>query len=91
MEEAFAIIVSVVLGLLGVPFVDWVKGKLSISEGKALLIAGAVAAVLAVVQLFAAGQLGGADFSLDNLASTFALVFSSATIFYKALKYSKAE
>ncbi len=91
MEEAFAVIVSVVLGLLGVPFVDWVKGKTGVSDGKALLIAGTVAAVLAVAQLFVAGQLGVADFSLDNLAGTIALVFSSATIFYKTLKYSKAE
>ncbi len=91
MEEAFLIIVSVLLGLLGVPFVSWVKGKLSVSEGKALLIAGAVAATLGVGQLFAAGQLGLADFSLDNLASTFGVIFSAASIFYKVLKYGKEE
>jgi len=91
MEESFAIIVSVLLGLLGVPFVTWVKGKLSVSEGKALLIAGAVAGVLAVAQLFAAGQLGFADFGLDNLAATFGVIFSAATVFYKALKYGKVE
>jgi len=91
MEESFAIIVSVLLGLLGVPFVSWVKGKLSVSEGKALLIAGAVAAALAVAQLFAAGQLGVADFGLDNLAATFGVIFSAASIFYKVLKYGKEE
>ncbi len=89
MEEAFLIVVSVLLGLLGVPFVSWVKGKLSVSEGKALLIAGAVAAALGVGQLFAAGQLGLADFSLDNLAATFGVIFSAATVFYKVLKYGK--
>ncbi len=91
MEESFAIIVSVLLGLLGVPFVSWVKGKLNVSEGKALLVAGGVAGVLGVAQLFAAGQIGIADFSLDNLATTFGLIFSAATIFYKALKYGKQE
>jgi NhaP-type Na+/H+ or K+/H+ antiporter len=91
MEESFAIIVSVLLGLLGVPFVSWVKGKLNVSEGKALLIAGAVAGVLGAAQLFVAGQLGVADFSLDNLAATFGVIFSSATVFYKLLKYGKQE
>ena len=91
MEESFVIIVSVLLGLLGVPFVSWVKGKLAVSEGKALLIAGAVAGVLAVAQLFVAGQLGVADFNLDNLASTFGVIFTAATVFYKTLKYGKVE
>jgi hypothetical protein len=89
MEESYLIIVSVLLGLLGVPFVTWVKGKLNVSDGKALLIAGAVAAALGAGQLLAAGQLGLADFSLDNLAVTFGLIYASANIFFQVLKYGK--
>ncbi len=91
MEESFLIIVSVLLGLLGVPFVTWVKGKLNVSDGKALLIAGAVAGLLGAGQLFAAGQLGFADFSLDNLAVTFGLIYASANIFFQVLKYGNKE
>ena len=89
MEQEFILIVSVLLGLLGVPFVTWIKGKLLWSEGKALLVAGAVAAVLGAAQLFVAGQLGVADFALDNLAYTIGIIFSAATVYYKILKYGK--
>ncbi len=91
MEEAYLIIVSVLLGLLGVPFVSWIKGKLNWSEGKALLLAGVTATALAVGQLFAAGQLGVADFGLDSLAATIGVIFSTSTVFFKLLKYRETE
>ena len=91
METIIMVIVSALLGLIGVPFVDWVKGKLAVSDGKALLIAGAVAAVLGAAQLVVAGQLGVADFSLDSLAATFGLIYASANIFFQVLKYGRQE
>ena len=91
METIVMIVVSALLGLLGVPFVDWIKGKLGVEDGKALLIAGALAAVLGTLQLVIAGQLGIADFSLDNLAYTFGVIFAAADVFFKLLKYGKGE
>ncbi len=91
MEGSYLIIVSVLLGLLGVPFVSWIKGKLNWSEGKALLLAGATATALAVGQLFAAGQIGVADFGLDSLAATIGVIFSASAVFYKLLKYGQPE
>jgi len=91
MNEFLMIILSALLGLLGVPFVDWVKIKWGFADGKALLIAGAIAAALGTLQLFLAGEIGFADFSIDNLAYTFSAIFTAAQIFYKLLKYGRKE
>ena len=91
METIVMLIVSALLGLLGVPFVDWIKGKLGVEDGKALLIAGAVAALLGTAQLFLAGQIGFVDFGLDELAYTIPLIFAAADVYFKLLKYGRKE
>ena len=91
MDNVVMIIVSALLGLLGVPFITFVKDKLDVKDGKALLIAGAVAGVLGILQLVVAGQLGVADFSLDNLAYTFGVIYAPANIYFQLLKYGSKE
>ena len=83
----FKLFVEFLLGMLGVPLVDWLKAKLGWSNGKVVLLVGLVAGVLAALELFIGGQLGFEDFNMDQLAYSLAAIFLAAQVWYKFLVY----
>jgi uncharacterized membrane-anchored protein YitT (DUF2179 family) len=87
--EFIRLIVGLVLGLLTVPFVDWVKDKFNWEQGKALLLVGVVSFCLASIELFASGQIGLADFTWDTLAYTFTSIFAVSQIYFRILKFGE--
>lgn len=71
------------LGVIGVPIAQYIKNKLGLSGIPALLAAGLVSVVLAIVFLFVDG--GMPALSWDNFSAVFGAVFSAATLVYKGL------
>ena len=72
-------------GALGVPLVDWLKGRLGWEGRLAMLLTALVSALLALAALFLSQELRLQDFSWANLAAVFGQVLAAATIAYKLL------
>lgn len=72
-------------GAVGVPLIEWLKGKWGISGQRAMWLTAGVAAVLALAALFMNRELALADFTLANLSAVFGQVLASATLAYKLL------
>ena len=82
-EQVALLVIGALLGLFEeVRIVDVIKNRLGVSGGWAKLLAAAVATLTSVVALFAAGQLGIADFTMENFPVVFAPVFALAELLY---------
>ena len=84
-QELILWLLAVVTGLIGMPIVQFVKNRLGWEDNAALLLSGAIATVLALVQLFATGALGLGDFTLANFALVFTTVMTAANVFYEII------
>ncbi|MHC4073508.1 MAG: hypothetical protein ACYSUC_11565 [Planctomycetota bacterium] len=84
-EQVIALIVSLILGAIDVPLIDWLKNKLGLSGMAAMLLAYVASFVIAAVALFASGQLGYADLNLANLFTVAAVMISTSQLVYKQL------
>jgi hypothetical protein len=89
-EELILMVISLIGGILGMPLISWLKGKLGLDETSALAIAVAVSGVIAIVVLLVTGQLTTLDFTWENLPGVLALVWSTATLVYNMLRGKKA-
>ena len=87
--EFLKTIVFLVLAFLGMPLTQYLKDKLGWDQQAALLLTGAVAAVLGLAQLFLAGDLTLADFTLENFAAVFGMTFTIAQVWYKLLMFGR--
>jgi len=81
----FMTIVPLFVGWLGMGLTNYLKTKLGWEDKLAVGLTALVAAVLAGLQLFVAGQFDADMFVLENLPGTFGLVFTAATLIYKGL------
>ena len=77
--------ISVIAGFLAVPLINYVKAKFGLSGKPAALLAAAMSVIIALIALFAYGQINLASFTLENFASVFGLVFAAATLAYKLI------
>ena len=84
--EILQYIVMGALALLGSPLITWLKTKFGWKDVWASLLAGAVAAVLAIVELLISGGLTLADFTLENFAVAFTAVYTVAQAWYSLFK-----
>lgn len=84
-EELIAFVVQFVIGMIGMPLVDFLKKKLGLESTAALFFAAAGAAVLGIGALFLSGEIGLVDFTWANLPNAFAAAFAAATLAYKLL------
>ena len=84
--EIFNYVVMGGLGLLGSPLIGWIKKKLGLEARWAVLLAGAVAVVLAFVELFLAGSLTLEMFTLENFAVAFSAVYATSQVWYGLFK-----
>ena len=90
----FFLVIALVTGFVGSPVIQAVKNGLSAVAGKpvegrwAVLIAGVVAAGLAILQLWLAGTLDFTQITPDNFPVTFLAVYGASTIYYGWFKDS---
>jgi hypothetical protein len=84
-EQVIALIVSLILGAIDVPLIDWLKNKLGLGGMAAMSLAYVASFVIAAVALFASGQLGYADLTLANLFTVAAVMISTSQFVYRKL------
>ena len=84
-EQYIALGLQFVAGIIGVPFMDFLKKQFSLSGTTAVFFVAGLSAIIGVGALFLAGEIGLGAFTLDNLPAAFALVFTAATLVYKSL------
>ena len=86
-SEVLNYVIMVLLGLLGgKPLVDWLKEKLGWEDIYVVILTGAVAAVVAIAELFLAGSLTLEMFTLENFAVVWSLVYSASQVWYSIFK-----
>jgi hypothetical protein len=74
------------VGAVGlVPMVNWLKDKLGIQGGKAQLLAGAVATIVAILTLIVNGQLTPDNVSPEQFTAALILVWTASQEIYKRL------
>ncbi len=79
------ILISVLVGCLGVPLINLLKRRLKLVDEAALLLTFAVSLILGAAVLFMAGMLTGESFTPGNLAATLSMVFTTAGIIYRLI------
>ena len=82
-EQVALMIIGLVLGgFEQIRLVDWVKARLNVSGMLAKGLAAAIAVGVSIAALFAAGEVGIADFTLNNLPVVFASVYGLSEFLY---------
>ena len=90
----FFLVIALVTGFIGSPVIQGIKNGLSSVTGKpiedrwAMLIAGVVAAGLAVLEMWLAGTLDFAQITPDSFPVTFLAVYGASNIYYGWFKNS---
>ncbi len=79
-------VISVAVGVIGVPLVGFLKAQLKWSGKKALLLTSIVSVFLAILTLFILQQISLASFTWETVANSFGLILGTATIIYKAIQ-----
>ena len=74
------------VGALGVPLINWIKGRLGISGKAAVWLTLAVSILLGTLSLFLSDQLDWTDFVPQNLLAVVGQVLAAATLAYKLLR-----
>lgn len=84
-HEVILVLVTLVLGFLGMPLTNFFKSTFNIVDKGALALAGLVAAALAVAELFLMGQITPDALTLEQFPGTFGLIYASAMFWYRML------
>ena len=83
-------VIMTLLGLLGgKPLIDWLKEKLGWEDLYVAILAAVVAVVVAVAELFLAGELSLEMFTLENFAIAWTAVYSASQAWYSVFKDRK--
>jgi hypothetical protein len=85
-QDNVLLVINAVIGLIGVPIVDWVKGKLNVDGKLAVLLTVIVSIALGFGVAFTSGQISGDIVSVDQVSQGSITVFAFATLFFKALQ-----
>jgi len=84
-KEIILKVVELGMYLLGMPLTQWLKVKLNLKDKWALVLAGTVALVLALVQVFVQGDLSLSSFTLEQFSASFGVIFAVAVYWYRLL------
>lgn len=84
-HEILVLVITLLVGFIGVPVIQFLKNTFNLADKQAALLTGVVAVVFAGAELFATGQLGIADFTLENFTVVFTSVYGLSQIFYQLL------
>lgn len=88
-QDVFSLILTGLIVLAGIPLTQWMKQKMGVSDKAAMVLAGLVSGILAVVQLVLEAQLTDADFTVNNLPNVFFLIFGVGQFYYKFFRDNK--
>jgi hypothetical protein len=82
-EQIALMVIGLLLGgFEQIRLVDWFKAKLNVEGLAAKFLAAAVAVALSIGSLFLAGEVGLADFNIENFPVVFASVWGLAEMLY---------
>lgn len=81
-----AALIAVIAGILGMPIINWIKGLFGWEDKQALAASAGISIFLGVLIAYLNGVFTGMPFDLDSITKTVTIVFSVATIIYKALQ-----
>ena len=84
-ELAIILLLQVLVGVLGMPVMDWIKKKLGLEGTAALFLVAALSTVAGIGALFVSGEVGLMEFTWVNLPHVFTVVFTAATIAYRLI------
>lgn len=84
-EQLLRMVIELVAGFIGMPFFDFVKKKLGLEGMTAMVFVAGLSALVGIAALFVSGEVGIADFTLENFPEAFGLVFAAASFLYKKL------
>jgi hypothetical protein len=87
-REFIKALILLVVAAAGAPVTQAIKNLLKIEDRWALILTGAIAGLIAVLEMWLSGQLDFKAITLDNFPVAFFAVFSVATIYYGWLKNS---
>ena len=74
------------VGALGVPLINWIKGKFGLVGKAAVWLTLATSVVLGAAALLLSQELSWADFTPENLLGVIGQVLAAATLAYKLLQ-----
>ena len=83
--QILIMLVPVLVGLAGMPLIQWLKKTLNVEDRQALALAGAVSIGLALLQQWLAGSLSVASFTPENFFFTFTTTYGSSMFFYSLI------
>jgi hypothetical protein len=88
--ESVLVLIPILVGAVGVPLVNWLKGKLNLAGIKALWLAFGVSVVLAVAALLFTGSFvipSGDPLAIaGKIIEWIGVVFATATMIYKGIE-----
>jgi len=85
------LVIAVITGFVGMPIIQFVKSKFGLDANWALLLATGISLVLAVLVAVLGGMLAlGQPVTIDLVSESAGIIFSIATLFYKALLGDKS-
>ena len=87
-NAVFMTIIGFGVALAGAPVTQLIKNLFKVEDNIALLIAGAVAAGIAVLELYLSGLLDFALLSVDTFTAMFFQVFGIANVYFQVFKKS---
>jgi hypothetical protein len=83
-EEIILFVGALVLGVIKVPFVDWLKNALKLEGYVAFIVAYAVAFGVAALALFLSGELAG-GLTWENFFGASTMIIATAQFVYKTM------
>ena len=82
-EQLALMIIGLILGgFEQIRLVDWVKARLNVTGLAAKGLAATIAVGVSMAALFAAGEVGIADFTVNNLPVVFSAVYGLSELLY---------
>lgn len=90
-QQLFQWLIGAVIGLAGAPITQLFKNLLGIEDRWAVILTGAVAAVLAIAEMFLTGQLVWGELDLAQFPVYFSAVFALASLYYGWMKNSPSK
>lgn len=85
-RAVFEYAIMLLVGALGAPITQFFKNVLGWKDRAALVLTGVISAVVAVAEVWLAGQFGFAELTLENFPEAFFLVSTAATFYYQLMK-----
>ena len=88
-RDVFQFVLTLIIGLIGVPFIQALKNYFNFTDKPAIILTAVVAGLLGLLEVWLSGQVVFTNITLQNFPEFFGLIFAIATIYYNMLKDNK--